>query len=52
MNSWDRKEYLVAVQPHGGGDQKLVGIHNQLAEECREKFGEGPDDLLLTGYEE
>lgn len=52
MKSWDRNEYVAQCNRMGEALQKLIGIHNQLAEECREKFGEGPEDLLLTGYEE
>jgi hypothetical protein len=50
MRNWDRNEYVAQCNRLGEALRQLVGVHNQWAEECREKFGEGPEDVLLTGY--
>ena len=48
----DRNWYIGQCNVLGTVLLKLVEVHNKWAEECREKFGEGPEDVLLTGYEE
>ncbi|HXA25595.1 MAG TPA: hypothetical protein VNW90_25230 [Acetobacteraceae bacterium] len=52
MKNWDRNEYVKQCNLLGSALRQLADVHNQWAEECRERYGEGPEEVLLTGYEE
>jgi hypothetical protein len=52
MRDWDQNRYVAQCNQLGEALRLLVGIHNKLAEECRTRFGGGPEEVLLTGYEE
>jgi len=50
--AWTRNDYVDSCNRIGFALRKLAEVHNEYAKECRQKFGEGPEEVLLTGYEE